>query len=103
MLLFYSLEHYDANVDQWITLRVCWPPYRKTEHYEMERYGFLKLKKRRKVVDCVIHNEKRAVQIAFDEALEYAYVNRNIHSEMRISSTIRVDGKLITAVARSWG
>jgi hypothetical protein len=69
----------------------------------MEHYGFFKLKKRRKIVDSVIHNEKAAVEIAFDEALKHAYKNQGIFPVMRIQSVIRVDGTLITATACGWG
>jgi hypothetical protein len=103
MLLLYRVEAYDANNRQWFTLKICRPPYRKTETYRIEKWGFLKLRKRRVVDNCVIHNEKSAVEIAFDEALQYAYENRKARPVMRIQSEVRVDGTLITATARGWG
>jgi len=93
MLLLYRVEGRNESSD-WETIRVCRPPYRKTETFMTERYGLLKMKKRRVVVNCVIDNEIEARSIAFVEAKKHMHKNKAGYQQVRISATHRTNDVL---------
>lgn len=96
MLLLYRVEGRNEP-HQWETIRICRPPYRKTETFKTECYGFLKLKKKRQVVtSCVIHNQEEASEIAFSEAQKYMHKNRDGYQQVRIAATHLIEGDLET-------
>jgi len=99
MLLLYRVEGLNEAGD-WETIRVCRLAYLKTEIVEIERYGLFNLRKRKVVVDRVIHNEKEAEAAAWDAAQKYYHRNEVQFKSRRITVTSRVDGVLKTVVIR---
>ena len=102
MLLLYRVEGLTVE-GIWGTIRVCRPPYRKTEMFKMERYGLFRLKKRRVVIDCVIHNKSEADAAAWKDALKHFNHNRGGYKELRITATKRVNGVLSTETVKPIG
>lgn len=102
MLILYRVEGLTAG-DIWETIRVCRLPYRKTETFKMERYGLLKLKKRRVITNCVIHNKSEADAAAWKDALKHFNRNMDGYKKLRITATKKIDGVLSTEVVKPIG
>ena len=102
MLLLYRVE--GLTVDGiWKTVRVCRLAYRKTETFKTERYGLFKLKKRKIITSCNIHNRIEADVTAWEEALKHFRKNKALFEELRIKATSRIDGVLSTEVVNPIG
>jgi hypothetical protein len=99
MLLLYRVEIRSGTaVDGWYTVKTCRPKYKKTETFKIEKYGLFKLKKRRVVDQCTIHNEAAAVNDAFIAASQCIAKFSPKHDRIRLSATYRKNGELSTTV-----